>query len=243
MRPEIPANPAVAPQQFASDSNLQHGAAASFVTTALHVNGEHREHGPARHQEEGPDAEKHPSDVFDGVPFSSYRTRPQQTEDMPVATDKVEGALETGFRRDDEGIYVECRQVKACLRESAQRLGMIKKVQGFRQVVQHDLHVRAENGSQKLRLRRQGDVVEEPDGKDMRPISVLTRQGPRTAIKRFEYATEPVVEFEVKVLAGGIGDGKLDEAKLREMLEFGGMLGLGADRSQGEGTFVVESSR
>jgi hypothetical protein len=165
-------------------------------------------------------------------------------DDMPT-TDEVEG-METGFRRDDDGIYIEARQVKAMLRESAQRLGIIKQVRGSRQVVQHDLHVRAADGTQKLRPFRgvsRADKplpVDGPDGKDSRPISVVTRQGPRTAIKRFEYVTEAELEFDVLVLAGGVGDGLVDEAQLREMLEFGGMLGLGADRSQGEGTFTVE---
>src|SRR5262249_54137952 len=44
-------------------------------------------------------------------------------DDMPVATiEDVEG-LATGFKRDPErGLYIECRQVKAMLREAAQRL-------------------------------------------------------------------------------------------------------------------------
>ena len=164
--------------------------------------------------------------------------------DMPAAVDEVEG-LETGFRRDDDGIYIEARQVKAMLREAAQRLGIIKTVRGSRQVVQHDLHVRAQDGTQKLRLTRGVSranhplPVSDPDGKDQRPISVVTRQGPRTAIKRFEYVTEAAISFDVMVLAGGVGDGLVDEAKLREMIEFGGYLGLGADRSQGEGTFAL----
>jgi hypothetical protein len=93
---------------------------------------------------------------------------------------------------------METRQVKAMLRESAQRLGITKKVRGSRQVVQHDLHVRALDGSQKLRLG-----VTEPDGKDQRPISVVTRQGPRTAIKRFEYVTERSVTFDIRLLPMG----------------------------------------
>jgi hypothetical protein len=156
-------------------------------------------------------------------------------DDMPVTADQIEG-LETGFRADDLGLYIEARQVKAMLRESAQRLGLIKKVRGTRQVLQHDLLVRAQDGSQKLHLG-----VEEPTGKDSRPISVVTRQGPRTAIKTFSYVTEPVLTFRIKVLAGGVGDGIIDLDTLQDMLDFGGDLGLGADRSQGEGTFELVS--
>lgn len=158
--------------------------------------------------------------------------------DMPVLEEDSEIAgMMCGFRCDREGIYVEARQVKAALRESAQRLGLIVKQRGLRQVLQHDLHVRAVDGSQKLRLYRDGGVVTEPDGEDQRPIAVVTARGPRTTIKRFEYVIAPTIRFRVMILAGGVGDGLLNEDGLRRVLSFAGYLGLGADRSQGEGTF------
>jgi hypothetical protein len=164
--------------------------------------------------------------------------------DMPVGADDVEG-LQTGFRRDDTGIYIEARQVKAMLRESAQRLGIIVQKRGTRQVIQHDLHVRALDGGQKLRLLMTADGKDVPleaaDGTDQRPISVVTRQGPRTALKRFEYVEEARLSFQVMILAGGVGDNLIGPDELQRMLEFGGMLGLGADRSQGMGTFTVVS--
>jgi hypothetical protein len=162
--------------------------------------------------------------------------------DMPVALaeEDVQG-LETGFRHDAGGIYIEARQLKALLREAAQRLGLIKTKRGARQVIQHDLHVRALDGSQKLRLHDATtmEVLTAPTGKDRRPISVVTRQGPRTSIKRFDYVADAIILAELRVLAGGVGDGILGEQELRAMLELGQELGLGADRSQGEGTFDV----
>jgi hypothetical protein len=164
----------------------------------------------------------------------------------PVSVDDI-GGLETGFRRDDEGIYIEARQVKAMLREAAQRLGFINNIRGARQVLQHDLNVRAETGSfsQKLRLYNEDGTNFDPDGKDMRPISVITAQGPRTAIKRFEYSSQPRIRFIIRVLAGGIaykgGKQLIGEAELADMLDFAQDLGLGADRSQGEGTYTLIS--
>jgi len=155
--------------------------------------------------------------------------------EMPVSVEDITG-LETGFRRNDKGLYLEARQIKALLREASQRLGLIKVVRGMRQVMQHDLHVRALDGTQRISLG-----VVEPNGHDQRPISVLTRQGPRTSIKRFEYVSQPTLHFQVKILSGGIGDGLLDEERLRDMLVFGGEVGLGADRSQGEGTYDLLS--
>lgn len=152
-------------------------------------------------------------------------------EDMPV--DELTGQ---GFKRDQDGLYIEARQVKAMLKEAAQRLGIVKNVRGSRQVLQHDLHVRALDGGQKIHVGR-----DEPDGVDERPISVITPQGPRTSLKRYEYITEPELAFEIRLLAGGIGNGLIDADTLHDMLELGSELGLGADRSQGEGTFDLVS--
>jgi hypothetical protein len=82
-------------------------------------------------------------------------------------------------------------------------------------------------------------VLAAPDSVDSRPISVVTRQGPRTALKRFEFVVQPRITFQILVLANGVGNGLIGEEELRRMLEFGGMLGIGADRSQGEGVFTV----
>lgn len=161
--------------------------------------------------------------------------------DMPVAVavEEVEG-LETGFRRDEQGIYIEARQVKAMIRESSQRLGLINSKRGFRQVLQHDLHVRALDGTQKLRMYdEEGNAKVHPDGKDSRPISVVTRQGPRTSIKRFEYVEGATIVFDVLVLRDGIAGNLADEDDIEAVIEFGGWIGLGADRSQGMGTFEV----
>jgi hypothetical protein len=155
--------------------------------------------------------------------------------DMPVAAEEIEG-LHTGFRADEKGIYIEARQVKAMIREASQRLGLIKRVRGTRQVIQHDVHVRAKDGTQKLYFG-----MERPTGTDQRAISVVTRQGPRTAIKTFDFVQEGELEFVVRVLAGGVGDGLVGEDELQAIMELGGELGLGADRSQGEGTFDVLS--
>jgi hypothetical protein len=157
--------------------------------------------------------------------------------DMPVTVEDVEG-LATGFRSDDNGIYIEARQIKAMVREASQRLGIIKQVRGSRQVIQHDLHVRSatDPNGQKIYLDR---MV--ADGTETRPISVITRQGPRTAIKRFDYVDQPEITFTIRVLAGGVGNGLIPIERIADIMELGCELGIGADRSQGEGTFDVVS--
>jgi hypothetical protein len=102
--------------------------------------------------------------------------------------------------------------------------------------------------SQKLHLMRtdangQWNYITSPDGIDERPISVMTRQGPRTAIKRSEYVLRPFVTFDVCILHDGIGKGIIGPRELAGILDLAQWLGLGADRSQGSGTFSVESVR
>ena len=154
--------------------------------------------------------------------------------DMPV----VEIGPLNAFKRDEDGIYVEARQVKAMLKEAAQRLGIVVRQRGARQVLQHDLHVR-DDLDQRTQKLHPYPSKKDADGIDERPISVMTRQGPRTAIKRFEYLEQVQIAFHVKVLKGGVGDNKVTAANLAQMLELGGWLGLGADRSQGAGLFNV----
>ncbi len=68
-----------------------------------------------------------------------------------------------------------------------------------------------------------------------RPISVMTMQGPRTSLKRFEYAADVELRFTVRVLR----DGVVEPDHLRTILEYLQDGGIGADRSQGSGTFEL----
>lgn len=180
----------------------------------------------------------------DGTDAAELADKLAADPDMPVV---AEEPTAIGFRRDTTGPYIEARQINAMLREAAQRLGYLKQIRGSKQVLQHDLHIRDLSGkTQKLYLYPLPDGT--PDrtviGLESRPISVVTPQGPRTSIKAFEYAADVRVGFTIHLLTGGIADGQsgllIDEPQLREMLQLGEWLGLGADRSQGEGCFVIE---
>lgn len=160
--------------------------------------------------------------------------------DMPTAELAHTRAL-TSFKRDDAGPYMEARAIKAMLKEAAQRLGIVKTIRGSRQVLQHDLLVLSEQDDQKIHFKL--EPGHEQLVTDHRPISVITPQGPRAAFKSFEYLWRPQLDFSIRVLAGGVGNGLLGYDELHDMLEFGQTLGLGADRSQGEGVFeIVEFS-
>ena len=115
---------------------------------------------------------------------------------MPTVEQPYENQL-NGFRRSPDGRpCLERRQVKAMLREAAQRLGFIEKTRGTRQVLQHDLVVRPIDGN--------GDLldlgVDAVDGIEDRPVHVSTPQGPRSAIASNEYVEDAVLKRPLPLL-------------------------------------------
>ncbi len=159
------------------------------------------------------------------------------------------------------GLYIEGRQVKAMLKEAGGRLGLGKRVAAVkdgkktleegRPSLKQDLHEALHVDEDVIYLTRNGqpitepdgtvsptfDVipVEKPDGYEVRPIHVIGPQGPRTSIKRSAYVDGAQIGFTVRILNAVI----LSEENLKDILAFGQDLGLGADRSQGNGKFTV----
>lgn len=141
----------------------------------------------------------------------------------------------TTFKADAEGLYIEGRQVKAMLKEAGSRLGLGKAVAGKRPSLKQDLHEALHVDEDVIRLMRDGAPVTQPDGYEVRPIHVMGPQGPRTSIKRCAYVDHAQVTFTVRVL----NVVTLSEEHLLDILAFAQDLGLGADRSQGNGKFAV----
>lgn len=157
-----------------------------------------------------------------------------ETEGMPTY-EYGEVAL-TSFRRHQGVPAIEARQVKAMLKESAQRLGFIKSLPGMRQVLQHDVRITSVDGGDFICLG-----VKEVTGVEERPVHVWGPQGPQNSIKAYEYVDGAEVTFKVSVLSGGVAKEGLTEPRLQECLQYAEVFGaLGADRSQGYGRFSVK---
>jgi hypothetical protein len=130
---------------------------------------------------------------------------------------------------------IETRQVKAMIREAAQRTGLIKRLQ-MKQVIQHDLVIRAEDNGDFLDLG-----AEDVTGICERPIHVQTPQGPRSSIAMNEFVAGGTLTFVLKVFRGGVAKETLTEERLIECLDFAEEFGaLGANRAQGFGRFTVK---
>lgn len=144
----------------------------------------------------------------------------------------------TTFKRDETGIYLEPRQIRALIKESSFILELTKNVRGLRQRLQHGLVIKPD----RIYLTRNGTPIQEVDGQAEGPIHVMGPQGPRTALKRQDYVLAPVITFKVRVV-NPIGKEETDYLKedmLRAIFKWAeDGIGLGASRSQDEGKFDI----
>lgn len=141
---------------------------------------------------------------------------------------------------------VESRQIKAMLKESANIIkdmpeAKVEKKGKDGKVTRTTIALRAKLAERVFPQPKWIpilDVFGEPIKIDNleRPIHVMTRQGPRTALKRTDFADEVILKCELKVL----NDGLITENILRAILNHACDNGIGTDRSQGAGTFAYE---
>ncbi len=172
-------------------------------------------------------------------------------EEVKSDPDAVEKGVTT-FKRDIDGLYIEERQVKAMLREAAQTTGLLSKY-GMRDLIAHGMFT-GPNKTGKIHLLRGGNNIAEEDGFEERALHVMTFRGPRDALKRGMYVEKPRVSFVLKVIKPVFKPKpKTEEAKdpktvkkspqsieeetLHTLFQVAQEIGLGADRSQGEGKF------
>jgi len=141
------------------------------------------------------------------------------------------------FKKDDKGLYLEDRNVKAMFREAFNVLGLFqgKGAVARRQLFQHGFVIKP----YRIHFERNGEPIKEPDGYHERTIHVMTMLGPRSALKREDYIKPPArISFEVWIVKQNRD--VITEQHLRDALEVASeAIGLGASRSQGFGRFKV----
>jgi hypothetical protein len=150
---------------------------------------------------------------------------------------EIEGLKEScwnSFKSDGEGVYIESRQIKAMFKEAANVIKGMMGMTAFKARVAERVFVVGE----KIHLG-----VLEPSGSQEGVVHAMTRQGPISALKKSDYVDKPTIKFRLKVLNEKLKtkSGKFlkPEDYLQQILEAASELGLGADRSQGYGTFDV----
>jgi len=145
----------------------------------------------------------------------------------------------TTFKRDEEGIYIEDRNIKAMLREAANVLESFKGKGSTarKQTFQHGLFVKPP----RIHFYRDGEIIREPEDTQERAIHVMTAMGPRSALKREDVVLPGAqLQFEIWVVVPSSREGAhIPEAMLRDWIELGQEIGLGGSRSQQFGKFRV----
>jgi hypothetical protein len=154
---------------------------------------------------------------------------PEQLDAAIAAT--VADKSTNGFKRDDQGLYIESRTVKAMLKENvnilygAQKFGPTRK--GAKGYVAERIFVEED----RLHLGRT-----EPDGVELFIGHVTGPQGPRATLTYYEYCERSELSFTLMSLQDCI-----TPAQWEQIFEQAEQNGLGSLRSQGYGRFHLLS--
>jgi hypothetical protein len=180
--------------------------------------------------------------------------------ELHVATEEKAEGMWTTFKRDEAGVYIEGRQVKAMFKECSNILReLLIKDEG--KAARADAKAAGQDAPTKksrftnlkaklaerlfveedrVYIERKGEKLAKPDGSEEKAIHVMTAQGERSALKRVDFVNAPAtLRFTIRFL----NDGLVDMDLVKTLLEFGGWNGLGADRSQGNGLFELVDAR
>lgn len=151
-------------------------------------------------------------------------------EELYKAAEELATMKQTnGFKRDDNGLYIEDRQVKAMLKESVNilyagdRWGKTRK--GPRSFVAERAFVKPA----RIYLGR-----DEPDGIELVIGHVSDASGKRSTLAYHEYAEQPILKIQVEMLRD-----ELSHEQWAEIFYHAERNGLGALRSQSHGRFAV----
>ena len=163
-------------------------------------------------------------------------------EDELATVSTEEGRGWTGFPRDEQGIFVYDYLFKGFMKEAGNTLkdavearkpkaskdrgitGLRSKLDRFVFIYPRRLRILGEDGVQYV----------EPDGVLERPLRAMTAQGPRVTLVRSD--TVPAGS-RLKLQIHLLEHAELDEALLRELLDYGMYAGLGQFKNGGYGRF------
>lgn len=139
-----------------------------------------------------------------------------------------------GFKRDEVGLYIEGRQLKAALKEACVVALSTEKIvnKGWgttRKSLRPFLAEHVQVVEDRLHLQKDDGYVQEPDGVDQRFTHTFNGNG----IAYEEYVVKPYVDFTV------VTDAVFSEQDWAMLWLTGGYQGLGATRSMGFGRYEI----
>ena len=149
-----------------------------------------------------------------------------------------------GFKSDENGIYIEGRQIKSMFKESANVIKNVLNVSAFKARVAERVFVDEDKVYILKPLNNPDNKYKEPTGSYEGMVHAMTAMGKISALKRVDYVDNCHITFTLKVL-----DEKLvtkDKKRLdiptyiMHLINHAQENGLGAERSQGNGKFTCE---
>lgn len=169
----------------------------------------------------------------DGKPLSAYDLMKLASEKMAASQSSV------GFKRDQDGLYIESRQIKAGLREATNILYAGERWGATKKGPKSWLAERVFVGPEKIHLTvptLDGDYrpAQEPTNLDLFVGHVTGPQGPRSTLTYYQYVEQPRISFVVATVQ--------DSVIIKEWPHLWSHLenlGFGALRSQDQGRFEV----
>lgn len=151
----------------------------------------------------------------------------------------TEEASWKGFYSDENGLFIEARNIRGMLKQAARAAGTTKVVKAALKKLTDNLRIEPE----RIYPYHDGVIftpIKEASEQEERAVHVITPAGPRTGLKRSDILRNVRLNFD---LVPSHPD--LSEIVLRELVTYASLyLGVGSDVSQGDGHFrVVEFKR
>lgn len=157
-------------------------------------------------------------------------------EETFQGTPGEQDAITTTFKTDGDNLVYESRGVKSHIKDCAFILSQkFIDHRGLKSAVANRIQILPE----KIWLYRMEDgkqvFIKEPSGNEIKPISIFTMQGPRTAVKIVDYVDPGArLAFTIKTL----NDNVVTMDLLEKIFSYGGAIkGMGQDRTLGWGRY------
>jgi len=170
---------------------------------------------------------KNPELIRDWLEAKKAPEPEKNAAEIEAGIDATEERSWCGFQsKDGLGLCLRGYHVKAHLKDCANVLKDIVDVKALRSKVADRIYVVEDY----IPLG-----VSEPTAFFEHPVHVMTRQGPRSALKRSDYVMRPRIVFTTRVLV----DKVVTQEMLDQFFEYGGTHGIGSDRGMGFGRYEV----
>jgi hypothetical protein len=180
---------------------------------------------------------KSPELIWDWLEARKAPDPEKNAEEIEAGIDASEDRSWSGFQRQDGvGLCLRGYHVKAHIKDCANILRAMLPKRGKADGTEVAMAWRSMVADRCYVVEDYIPLgAKEPSGFFEHPVHVMTRQGPRNALKRTDYVDKPTITFTLKLLA----DKVVTEEVLRQLFEYGGTHGMGSDRGMGFGRYEV----